>query len=147
MMKTLQGKPMMPGTARGKAVVTRMPMNFTGSFTKPINIVPGKRAVVKDRHHELFNTNLKGVVLVFPACIGSTYTGMILLDLMTHGDAPSAIIVQRADPLLMSGTVLAEVWFGCGIPIVEYASDDLFDAIKTGDIVEINGETGEIKVG
>jgi len=71
---------------------------------------------------------------------------MVLMQVMHDKAAPAAMIVQDADSLLVSGAVLAEVWFGSGIPIVEYKSNDLFDKIRTGVRVEVNGETGEIKV-
>jgi hypothetical protein len=123
-----------------------MPINFTASHTKPRNLIPGKMSEVQDRHHELYRKNIKGKVLVFPACIGSTYTGMVLLELMYRRVAPAAIVVQAADSLLVSGAVLADVWFGCGIPVVEYGSEDLFEKIHSGDSVEVSGDTGEIKV-
>jgi hypothetical protein len=85
-------------------------------------------------------------VLVFPTCIGSTYTGMVLLEIMYRRVAPAAMIVLEADSLLVSGSAIAEVWFDCGIPIVEYPSEDLFEKIKTGDAVEVDGATGEIRV-
>ncbi len=145
-MTTLKGRSVISGRARGPAMITRMPVNFTAALTKPTNAIPGRRAVVKDRHHDLFKKNLKGTVLIFPACIGSTYTGMLLLELMHARSAPVAIIVQRADPLLVSGTVLADVWYDRGIPVVEYESDDIYEKIRTGQNVEVDGETGEIKV-
>lgn len=55
--------------------------------------------------------------------------------------------MQRADSLLVSGAVLAEVWFRKGVPVVEYRGDDLFDRIQTGDSVRVDGETGDISVG
>jgi predicted aconitase with swiveling domain len=57
-----------------------------------------------------------------------------------------AIIVQNADPLLAAGSRLADVWFAKGIPIVDYPNEDIFDKIKTGAQVEVNGDTGEITV-
>jgi predicted aconitase with swiveling domain len=143
-MKTLHGKGVFGGSARGKAIVTRMPMNFTAAFTKPLNLVPGREAQVQDRHHELFGKNLRASVLVYPATIGSTYTGMILLELMHKGQSPAAIIVQRADSLMVSGAVLAQTWFGEGIPVVEYTGDDIYDEIFDGAIVEVDGGSGEI---
>lgn len=145
-MTTLNGRGLIGGIGRGGAMVTRMPVNFTAALTKPANILPGRRAEIQDRHHDLFRKNIKGTVLVFPACIGSTYTGMLLLELMARGDAPSALVVQKADPLLVSGAVLAEVWFGRGVPVVEYDSGDLFEMIHNGDQVEVNGDTGEIRI-
>ncbi len=57
-----------------------------------------------------------------------------------------AIIVQNADPLLAAGSILADVWFDKGIPIVEYPDEDIFNKIKTGTQVEVNGDTGKITV-
>ncbi len=121
-------------------------MNFTASFTKPINAVPWKKACVQDRHHELYKTDLKGTVLVYPAVIGSTYTGAVLLELMHSGSSPVAMVVRHADSLMVSGSVLADVWFECGIPVVEFDSEELYDKINNGDRVEVDGDTGEINV-
>ncbi len=145
-MTTLNGKPMVAGHGAGAALVTRMPMNFTAALSKPHNFLPSRRAEVRDRHHDLFGRNLAGSVLVFPSCIGSSYTGMVLMQVMSEGKAPAAIVVQEADPLLVSGAVLAEVWFGKGIPVVEYGGEDLFEKIATGDRVTVDGETGEIRI-
>jgi len=145
-MTTLQGRGLVSGKGGGPALVTRMPVNFTASFSKLANLLPGKRAVVQDRHHELYRQDLEGKVLVFPAAIGSTYTGMMLLELMYRGSAPAALVVRNADSLLVSGSVLADVWFKRAAPIVEYRGDDLFDEIETGDQVEVDGGTGEIRV-
>jgi len=145
-MTILRGKGIVKGSGAGPAMVTKMPMNFTAAHSKPHNLLPWKKSEVRDRHHELFKKNIRGTVLVIPACIGSTLTGMILLDLMYRRTAPVAIIAQNADSLLVSGAILADVWFKRGIPIVEYASDDIYEKIRTGDRVEVNGATGEIKI-
>lgn len=145
-MTTLHGRGIIQGRGKGPALVSRAPINFTAALTKLKNLVPGRRAEVQDRHHELYRKNIKGTVLVFPACIGSTYTGMVLLELMYKRVPPAAMIVSEADSLLVSGAAIAEVWFGCGIPIVEYSSDDLFEKIQSGDTIEVDGTTGEIRI-
>jgi predicted aconitase with swiveling domain len=145
-MILLQGKGVVSGQGRGPALVTRMPVNFAAAFAGITSIIPGKRAVVQDRHHEFFKKNLRDTVLVFPTCTGSTFTGMVLMQVMHDREAPAAMIVQDADSLMISGTILAEIWFKRGIPVVEYMPQDLFDKIHTGDIVEVRGNTGEIKI-
>jgi predicted aconitase with swiveling domain len=145
-MKKLYGHGLVGGYGMGTALVTRMPMNFPAAFSKPINLLPSRRAEVRDHHHDLLKKNVKGTVLVLPACIGSSYSGMVLLQLMYEGQAPAAIVVQHADSLLISGSVLAEVWFNRGIPVVEYNSEDLFQKIHTGDKVKADGDTGEINI-
>ncbi len=146
MMDILQGRTLVGGQGKGSALVTRMPMNFTAAFSKPINILPGRRGEVRDSRHDLFKKNVEGKVLVFPSCIGSTYTGMMLLQAMYEGHGPAAMVVQDGDSLLVSGPILAEVWFDRGIPVVEYQSEELFQKIQSGDQVEVDGDTGEIKV-
>ncbi|MEW5735583.1 MAG: DUF126 domain-containing protein [Thermodesulfobacteriota bacterium] len=145
-MKTLAGKPVLGGKGSGPALVSITPINFTAAFSKPQNILPGRHSEIRDRHHELFGKKIAGTVLVFPAAVGSTYTGMMLLDLMYRGQAPVAMIVQKADSLLVSGPVLAEVWFSRGIPVVQYENPDLFSLIKTGDRVAVDGDKGTITI-
>ena len=146
LLTILKGRAYVGGKARGTALVSRMPMNFTASFSSPVNLLPGRRSEIRDRHHDLFGKKIKDTVLVFPAAVGSTLTGMVLLDRMHKGVAPCSLIVQRADSLMVSGAVLAKVWFNKGVPVVEYGKDDLFEKICTGDRVEVDGDTGEIKI-
>ncbi|OHD64435.1 MAG: hypothetical protein A2176_00515 [Spirochaetes bacterium RBG_13_51_14] len=123
-----------------------MPMNFTAAFTKGGNILPGMRSAFMDRHHELYRQKVKNRVLVFPACIGSTGAGGALVELMFAREAPAAMIIQRADSLLVAGAVIGDVWFGRGFPVIEYGSDDIYEKIHTGDHVEVDGTTGEIRI-
>jgi len=145
-MTRLQGRGVVKGRASGRAMVTRMPVNFTAAYTKPRNLLPGRRAEIQDRHHELYGKNTRGKVLVLPACIGSTYTGLVLLELLFRKQAPAAVIVREADSLLVSGAVLGDTWFDAGIPVIEYPDEDLFGRIRTDDRVDVDGGTGEIVV-
>ena len=145
-MQKLTGDIVVKGVGSGQALVTQKPINFAAALAGVSSIIPGKRGVIQDRQHELFQKNIKGKVLVFPTCIGSTFTGMVLMQLMYKKEAPAAMIIQNADSLLVSGVILAEVWFNCGIPVVEYREKDLYDKILTGDTVEVNGDTGEIRI-
>lgn len=145
-MTVLKCKTVIGGTARGKALVTRQPINFTAAMCKVPNMLPSKRAEIRDAHHELFRENIGGRVLVFPSCIGSTHTGLVLLDLVSVGRGPAALIVQRNDSLLISGVVLSDVWFDRKIPVVEYGDDDLYDRVPDGAAVEVAGERCEIRV-
>ena len=145
-MATYTGRGMVKGRGEGPALVTANPINFTAAFTKPKNILPYNRDLLCDRHHDLFGRKVRGAVVIFPACIGSTYTGLVLLEIAVRGVAPAAMIVRNADSLLVSGSILGEVWYERGIPVVEYQNDDLFDAVRTGDVINVDGATGEITV-
>ena len=145
-MTVLRCRTVIGGTARGRALVTRQPINFTAAMCKVPNMLPSKRAEIRDVHHELFRENIGGRVLVFPSCIGSTHTGLVLLDLVSMGRGPAALVVQRNDSLLIAGVVLSDVWFGRRIPVVEYEGDNLFDLVPDGASVEVDGERQEIRV-
>lgn len=145
-MTTLKCKTVIGGRARGKAMVTRQPINFTAAMCKVPNMLPSKRAEIRDSHHELFRKNIADRVLVFPSCIGSTHTGLVLLDLVSMGRGPAALVVQRNDSLLISGVVLSDVWFDRRIPVVEYEDDDLYELIEDGADVTVDGDASEIRV-
>jgi len=146
-MKIIKGKGLTRGTAKGKAMVTKEPMNFTAAITKPQNmLIPGRWSQINDRHHELNKQLMKNKIFVYPATIGSTGTGMILLELIFRNQTPAGIIVENADTLMVSGPILADVWFGKVVPVVEYSESDLYDVIKNGDQIEMDGVSGEIKI-
>ena len=142
---TLQGTGILPGQGRGPAMVTRQPFNFTAALTKLQNLV--RTDQVQDRHHEWFRRPLRGRVLVIPAAVGSTHSGLVILELLFKRVAPAAIVVQAADSLLVSGVVLGDVWFERGLPVVEYPGDDLYTVITEGADVAVDGTSGEIQVG
>lgn len=145
-MKTITGKAVVGGKGAGPALVSDTPINFTAAFSKPQNILPGRHSEIRDRHHPLFGKKIRGSVLVFPAAVGSTYTGMMLLDLMHRGHAPAAMVVQKADSLLVSGPILAEVWFQKGVPVVEIEDPELFNLIKTGDRLAVDCDKGQVSI-
>ena len=69
-----------------------------------------------------------------------------MLDLVSMGRGPAALVVQRNDSLLIAGVVLSDVWFDRRIPVVEYPDDDIYDLIRDGAAVEVDGDNAEIRV-
>ena len=132
-MTRLTVRPVSPGATDAMAVVSGMSLNFPAAFLKALNILPFKRGEIRDPHHDLFRMNVAGKALVFPTCIGSTYTGLVVLELIKSGHAPAAIIVSLADPLLVSGCVLARVWCNRNLPVLELRERDDIRKIATGD--------------
>ncbi|RMF13428.1 MAG: DUF126 domain-containing protein [Candidatus Dadabacteria bacterium] len=141
-----QGRPILRGRGSGPFLGTDVPVNFTAAFTKIPNLLPWRRAEVRDRHHPWYRRNIRGHVIALPTCIGSTHTGLVLLDLVRMHNGPAAIIVDHADSLLVSGVVLSEVWYDETVPIVEYDTAELRSAIPEGTTVAVDGETGSIEI-
>jgi len=145
-MKELKGRGIISGRARGKALVTSSPLNLTSGLSKPWNLFNRLAAVYYDRHHELYKQDLYDRVLVFPQTVGSTFTGMVILETIRRGRGPRAMVVQQADPLLTSGLILAEVWLDQKVPLIEIPDPNLFQIIKTGETVEVNGDSGTVSI-
>ena len=145
-MREFKGRAITGGSASGPALKTGQAINFTGAMCKPANLFPGRKAEMRDDHHELFGKNIKGKVLLFPSAVGSTHTGLVILDLVSLHQGPVAMVVQQADSLLVSGIVLSEVWYGPSIPLVECADPALFDAISDGARVEVDAEAGVVRI-
>lgn len=146
MATTVTGHPILKGAASGPALFTDKAVNFTAAFTKPENLLPHKKAEVRDRHHPWYKTSIKGKVIFIPTAIGSTHTGLVLLDLVRLEKGPAAIVLNTADSLLVSGIVLSEVWYGRSIPVVEYPTAELEALVQNGAMVTVNGDTGEITI-
>lgn len=125
MKRIIQGQVIVAGSATGEALVTNQAINFTAAHCKPANLLPGKKSQMHDRHHPLYRAETRGRILIFPSCIGSTHTGLVLLDLISQNIGPAGLIVGQADSLLISGVALAQVWFARSIPIVALPGDSV----------------------
>lgn len=95
---------------------------------------------VTDVKCAIYGENVTGKVLVYPAGCGSTTNCWILYTMGQRGNAPAAIINANLDTIQVVGAVCAE------IPMLRVSECDPVAEIRTGDLVEINGDTGEIIV-
>lgn len=142
-MTKLQGKVIIAGEGKGPALIATQGVNFTAALTKAPNIMPWKRSTFMDPFHPWYKQDICGKVLIFPSCIGSTYTGIVLLELVRSKLRPAAFIAETADTLLVSGVVLSEVWYNKVVPVIEYPLAELAAQLKHGDTVTVN-QAGEI---
>ncbi|NJN68510.1 MAG: DUF126 domain-containing protein [Chloroflexaceae bacterium] len=124
-MKTLTGRVIRSGQARGVALVSPEPIGFLG-------MVDPERGVVVEPGHPLQGESVAGRVLVFPTGKGSTVGSYTIYRLAKAGQAPVAIINAESEPIVAVGAIISD------IPMV-----DLVDIgqIRTGDLVSVDGET------
>lgn len=120
------------GTATGKALVTGQPVSF-GSIDR-------QTGALKDRGHELDGQILAGRVLVCPSGKGSSSGSYVLLNLARRGLAPAAIIVTKAEAVMISGAVLAQV------PLVHKPETGLMSGIHTDDLVCVDADNARVIV-
>ncbi|MBN2334251.1 DUF126 domain-containing protein [Candidatus Bathyarchaeota archaeon] len=138
-MKKLVGRGVIEGTAKGEAIVSAKPFGFFGG----VNPATG---IVIDKWHELYGQSIKGKVLVYPEGRGSTVGAAVVLELVRTGNAPAAIINAKIETITAAGGLMSKKFYGKDLPMVDRLSEDPVKAIKTGDIVEVNGTTGEVTI-
>lgn len=134
---TLVGRAVVPGSARGRALVSREPLSLWGG----LNAQTGE---IIDRRHERSAEIVTGKVFVFPQGRGSSTASAILLESVRTGKAPAAIINARLDPILALGSILADELYHKPVPIIVLSQDD-FDSIRDGDWVTIQAD-GTVQV-
>ena len=133
MPELYQGRSISKGVAEGEALVTSQPLSFFGG----VNPDSGR---IAERGHELFGVKLSGKVLVLPPLKGSTASTWILCQLAERGIAPSAIIIKKADIILIAGAIIGK------IPTVDNFDFDPTMKFKTGEKLRVNGNEGKVEV-
>ena len=91
--------------------------------------------VMEEKDHELLGRSISQKVLLFPGGKGSSVVQMDgLYKLELNGAAPLGFIVREPDTVLVSTAIIME------IPMVDRVEDEFYNAVKTGDQIEINAD-------
>lgn len=135
----MKGRGITEGCSRGEALVTSQMFGFWGG-------IDPKTGIIIDQRHELYGQNVKDKVFVFPEGRGSTVGAAVILELVRCGNAPAAIVNRKTEGILATGGILADKFYNTPIPIVDNLDRDPTEEIKTGDIVEVNGTSGEVTI-
>lgn len=138
-MKTIKGRGILDGIAKGEAIVSSQPFGFFGG----VNPLTGE---IIDKRHELFGQNIKGKIFIYPEGRGSTVGAAIMLELARTGSAPAAIVNIEIETITAAGGLLAKKFYNIDIPMIDQLQENPIELIKTGDVVEVNGTTGEITI-
>lgn len=133
------GKGITDGCKTGVAIVTNQMFGFWGG-------IDTKTGIIIDQRHELYGQNIKGKVFVFPEGRGSTVGAAVILELVRCGTAPVAIINKKTESILAAGGILADKFYNVSLPIVDSLDEDPTIVIKNGDIVKVNGTTGQVTI-
>ena len=133
MAEPYRGRSIAEGLAEAEALVTSQPISFFGS-------VDPESGRVTEIGHELFGVSVAGKVLVMPPAKGSTASTWIIARSSENKVAPAAIVIQKADIILIAGVIIARV------PTVDNFDFDPVVKFKTGQILRVNGSEGTVEV-
>ena len=98
MERLLTGRPVVPGSAEGAALISREPLSFWGG------LCPHTGEII-DRRHERSGAVVTGRVFVFPQGRGSSTSSATFMESIKAGVAPAAIINLKVDPILALGSI------------------------------------------
>jgi predicted aconitase with swiveling domain len=134
----LQGRVIIRGEARGKAVVSNEPLSFWGGYD-------WRTGEIIDRRHVLSGSIARAKILAVPFTRGSSTTTAVLLEAIRAGTAPAAIITTDTDFFFALASVVAEELYASPLPLVALAADD-FAQLRTDDEVQVTADGAVILV-
>ncbi|MBY6092279.1 aconitase X swivel domain-containing protein [Maritimibacter alkaliphilus] len=130
-----QARGVVKGQASGAALVSQTALSFLGD----LDIRSGR---VVGRSSDLLGESVAGRVLVLPASRGSAGAWRFLYQLKVHGTHPAALILREMpDPSVTQGAFLAEV------PVLVAPEPGFWEALRSGEALQVDGTTGRIARG
>lgn len=121
------------GTVEGEALVTTDLIAFWGG-------TDWESGEIVEIGHEAKGKNMAGKILVFPKGKGGAGETFGYYYLARSGKGPKAIICQGALGQTVAGALLVDT------PMVYGFKEDIVRAIKSGDIVRVDTDSGEVEV-
>ena len=115
-----RGRPIVLGRARGEAVVVNA-ISFYGDVNPDNGVLSDGRVI-------------SGKILVARRSRGSTVGSYVLYSLKENSVAPLAIIMEKSEPIIVAGAVIAS------IPLVDRVDKAFFSLVSDGDLVEVSEE-------
>lgn len=116
--------------------MTKQPINF-------LTMIDPAAGRVQDPSHDLYGSQLRARVLIFPNAVGSSVGAYVIYSLKIKGLAPSAIIcMNRTDTITASACAISS------IPLVDITKNQpqLFQYLKSGTEITVDANNCCIKV-
>jgi hypothetical protein len=112
----ITGRGQAEGRGRG-AIVVIPPLSFWGGY----DAETGK---VIDRSHPALGRYLVAKVVVMPNGRGSSSSSSVLAEAIRLATAPAAIVLAESDPILATGSIVAQALYRRSCPIIALSPED-----------------------
>jgi predicted aconitase with swiveling domain len=132
-MMKLKAQPVTQGKAEGEAIVSQMPISFTGGMDPDTGNI-------RERGHDLEGQCVAGKILVFPTGKGSTTGSWQYYAAFMRGNAPRGIINSNAEGVVAVSAIITST------PMVHKLEKDPLKCIETGDFVKIDADNGIVEI-
>ena len=110
-ISSLEGRSLVDGCASAPLLYAEVGLSFRGG------VDPFSGEVI-DRHHPLSGECLAGRVLAIPSGRGSCTGSSVLMELISNGHAPAALVLAEADEILTLGVLVAQTLFQRSLPVL-----------------------------
>jgi len=145
MQLTFKGRPVLPGNVSGVAVVSHGGFNTYASFFASIHEPSGVAICADSGNADLYGRDLAGKVVCVPSTTGSTSGGAVWQRLIEMGNAPRALLFSKTiDSLAAGGLIVADLWAGTRIVVVDRLGDAFLEAVVHGDALTIRDGGGVV---
>ncbi|MBO1539157.1 aconitase family protein [Pseudomonas sp. OA65] len=128
----VKGRSLVEGAAQGALLFTDVGLSFWGG------VDPASGEVI-DRHHPLSGERLAGRVLAIPSGRGSCTGSSVLMELISNGHAPAALVLAEADEILTLGVLVAQVIFQRSLPVL-CVGHEAFNGLRGQGFVRLEGD-------
>jgi len=119
-------------TIEAEIIVFDHPISFLGDLDPETGIVKDPASP----HHGL---RVTGKMMAFPAGRGSTVGSYIIYAMAENGTAPRALLMGKAEPIVITGAVISEIPLADGLPKKFFQTPRIVKGVY-------NAETGELTV-
>ena len=114
----VRGRVLIEGEGAGPLLRLTAPLSFWGG-------VDPKTGKISDPRHPQYGMCIAGTVLALAEPRGSSSSSAIMLELITRGLAPAALLLGEVDAILTLGIVVAREMGHATLPALEVAGADL----------------------
>jgi hypothetical protein len=123
-------RPISGGRAQGELLLSRQALSFLGGVDR----ATGR---IQDPGSDVRGSELAGRIFAFPHGKGSTVGSYVVYGLKVEGMGPAAIVNERAEAIVATGAIMAEV------PMVDGVDLGVF---CQGDRVAVDGDEGWVDI-
>jgi predicted aconitase/predicted aconitase with swiveling domain len=128
---SLTGRSLVAGAAQGALLFADVGLSFWGG------VDPYSGEVI-DRHHPLSGEHLAGQVLAIPSGRGSCTGSSVLMELISNGHAPAALVLAEPDEILTLGVLVAQTIFERSLPVL-CIGREAFTALRGQAFARVEG--------
>ena len=127
---SIEGRVLIPGQARGRALVLGDTLSFWGGFN------PANGEII-DVHHPQYRQQVGGSILFIPQSRGSAGTPGGIAETLRNGSGPLAFVLGESDVNIGVGVLVANRLYRLDIPVLEISPAQMRQ-LESGDRIEID---------